>query len=62
MWRNIEQMMGVLNLDFAALDFKYRRDRDETPVFLEVNTAPMFEAFDRHSDGELAEAIVRTLQ
>lgn len=49
-----------LGLDFAAADFKQRPGAAE-PVFLEINSQPMWTAYDQAADGALADAIVRWL-
>lgn len=48
-----------LGLDFAAADFM--RDKDDVLHFLEVNTQPMFAAFDDASGGRLCDLIVDAL-
>jgi hypothetical protein len=45
-----------LGLDFAAADFM--RSEDGSWVFLEVNSQPMFAAFDRITGGEVSGAIL----
>jgi hypothetical protein len=45
-----------LGLDFAAADFMH--DADGELVFLEINTQPMFAAFDKVIDGRLCDAII----
>lgn len=45
-----------LELDFAAADFMI--DTDGAWNFLEVNSQPMFAAFDRKVDGDLSDAII----
>lgn len=45
-----------LELDFAAADFM--EDSDGELRFLEVNTQPMFAAFDKVVDGQLCNAII----
>lgn len=52
-------LMKRLNLDWCAADFKVPESGD--PVFLEVNTNPMFVAFDAVSDGALCGAILDRL-
>jgi len=52
----LQRLATMLGLDFSASDFM----RDETGqlYFLEINTQPMFAAFDRVSDGRLCDAIL----
>lgn len=45
-----------LELDFGAADFML--DRDGALTFLEVNSQPMFAAFDRKIDGGVCDAII----
>jgi hypothetical protein len=54
------RLLENLQLDFAAADFKTNPQTGEL-VFLEVNSGPMFVAFDRASDGKLCEAMVESL-
>jgi hypothetical protein len=54
------RLMDELGLDFGAADFK-RLPEAESYAFLEVNSAPMFVAFDRHVSGALADAIIAWL-
>jgi hypothetical protein len=53
-------LLERLGLDFAAADFKTCPDTGELR-FLEVNTGPMFVAFDRATNGELCDTMVETL-
>lgn len=46
----------ALGLDFAAADFMRTADGEWT--FLEVNSQPMFAAFDKAADGRLCDAIL----
>lgn len=46
----------ALGLDFAAADFM--RGPDGEWIFLEVNSQPMFAAFDKVAEGRLADAIL----
>ncbi|MFD2237670.1 ATP-grasp domain-containing protein [Aureimonas populi] len=48
-----------LDLDFAAADFML--DDQNEPTFLEVNSQPMFAAFDRAAGGRLCDAILDCL-
>lgn len=54
------QLMDGLGLDFGAADFK-RLPEGESYAFLEVNSAPMFAAFDRQVSGALSDAIIAWL-
>ena len=54
------KLLAKLGLDFAAADFKTSPD-DRSPVFLEVNTGPMFAAFDHASNGKLCDAMIEHL-
>jgi hypothetical protein len=58
--RRLENLMDSLSLDWGAADFKLPSENDE-PVFLEINTQPMFSAFDRFAQGSIADAIVMYL-
>jgi glutathione synthase/RimK-type ligase-like ATP-grasp enzyme len=49
-------LCNTLGLDFAAADFM--QDDKETWRFLEVNSQPMFAAFDRHVDGKISDSII----
>ena len=53
-------LLAKLNLDFAAADFKTCPEKGHL-LFLEVNTGPMFAAFDCASDGRLCDAMIETL-
>lgn len=53
-------LLARLNLDFAAADFKTCPEKGHL-LFLEVNTGPMFVAFDRASGGELCDAMIEAL-
>lgn len=50
-------LMDRLGLDFGAADFKTCPETGR-PLFLEVNSAPMFAAFDRVTAGALCDAIL----
>jgi hypothetical protein len=52
-------LCDTLGLEFAAADFM--ADADGTLHFLEVNSQPMFAAFDRVVEGRLADAIIDRL-
>lgn len=56
----IIRLTDQLGLNFAAIDFKSCNQTGEL-LFLEVNTQPMFAAFDGVSDGAISGAIVSTL-
>lgn len=51
---------AALRCDFAACDLKTRAG-DDAPVFLEINTGPMFAAFDHAAKGAVTESIIRHL-
>ena len=53
-------LLEKLGLDFAAADFKTCPEKRQL-LFLEVNTGPMFAAFDRATGGELCRAMVHAL-
>lgn len=53
-------LLAHLGLDFAAADFKTCADTGRLN-FLEVNTGPMFAAFDHASTGALCDAMIETL-
>lgn len=54
------KLLGRMALDFAAADFK-TDPMDGELKFLEVNTGPMFAAFDAASQGLLCDAMVAAL-
>jgi len=54
------RLLSRLGLDFAAADFKSCPDTGRL-LFLEVNTGPMFSAFDHASDRKLCEAMIKHL-
>lgn len=56
----LQALATALGCDFCACDLKSRAGSAE-PVFLEINTGPMFAAFDACAGGALAEAMVRVL-
>lgn len=56
----LERLCDVLGLDFAAADFK-SCPRTGDLIFLEVNTSPMFAAFDRAAGGRLTDAMASWL-
>jgi hypothetical protein len=51
------RLMDRLGLEFGAADFKACPETGRQ-LFLEVNSAPMFVAFDRAAEGALADAIL----
>lgn len=53
----LARLMDYLGLDFGAADYK-RCPESGKYLFLEVNSAPMFIAFDRLVDGALADRIL----
>jgi hypothetical protein len=53
-------LAAALRVDFGAADFK-TDPRSGLPVFLELNTSPMFAAFDSVADGGLADLMVAAL-
>ena len=54
------KLLTKLGLDFAAADFKTSPDTGRL-LFLEVNTGPMFAAFDHASNGTLCDAMLEHL-
>ncbi len=56
----LSRLMARLGLRFAAADFKTCPETGEL-VFLEINTGPMFAAFDRAADAALTRAIAAFL-
>ena len=58
--QNLKTLMDTLGMNFGAADFKTDPDTGEL-CFLEVNTSPMFAAFDEVAGGKLAKAILDTL-
>jgi len=54
------RVAAALRCDFAACDLK-TRPGDGVPVFLEINTGPMFAAFDRAADGAVTASIIDAL-
>lgn len=57
---SLGKLLDNLGLDFAAADFKTCPTTGRL-LFLEVNTGPMFAAFDRASDGKLCNAMLELL-
>jgi hypothetical protein len=58
--RSLLALCDLLGLDFAAADFM--RDATGRLRFLEVNTQPMFAAFDAVVQGRLCDAIIDVLE
>lgn len=56
----LRKLTDALHLDFGAADFK-KDPRSGRMLFLEVNSAPMFAAFDAASGGEVSRVIARAL-
>lgn len=54
------ELLKTLHLDFAAADFKTCPDTGRL-LFLEVNTGPMFAAFNHASNGKLCDAMIDRL-
>ena len=59
--RGLRRLTDALGLDFAAADFK-QCPRTKRMLFLEVNSGPMFAAFDAASERAVSRAIVRALR
>ncbi|HYD31691.1 MAG TPA: hypothetical protein VEB64_12675 [Azospirillaceae bacterium] len=59
--RPLDAVMERLGLDYGAADFKTDPKTGEH-YFLEVNSAPMFAAFDRIAEGRLCDALIDALQ
>lgn len=56
----LRKLTDKLHLDFAAADFK-QCPKTKRMLFLEVNSGPMFAAFDAATDGAVSRAIVHAL-
>jgi hypothetical protein len=56
----LRKLLDALGLDFAAADFKTCPNTGKL-IFLEVNTSPMFTAFDSAAKGSLADAMIKFL-
>ena len=54
------QMANDLGFDYCALDFRCRSGFDD-PIFLEINSFPMFVRFDDVCENRLADAVLQTL-
>jgi hypothetical protein len=63
-WPGVAEGLGKLTaavgIDFCACDLK-TRPGDEAPLFLELNSGPMFAAYDLAAGGKLADALVAAL-
>ncbi|MDV6032992.1 MAG: hypothetical protein F9B45_23485 [Phycisphaera sp. RhM] len=57
---SIHQLVEQIGFDYCALDFRCR-DGFRDPVFLEINSFPMFVAFDDACENKLADAILEFL-
>jgi hypothetical protein len=57
----LRKLTDALRLDFAAADFK-QCPKTKRMLFLEVNSGPMFAAFDAVSERAVSRAIVRALR
>ena len=58
--QQLKRLTDRIGLDFAAADYKTCGDTGKLK-FLEVNTAPMFVAFDRAGKGAITDAMLRFL-
>jgi glutathione synthase/RimK-type ligase-like ATP-grasp enzyme len=56
----LRKLLDALGLDFAAADFKTCPETGKL-IFLEVNTSPMFAAFDAASKGLLSDSMLKFL-
>lgn len=56
----LRSLCAALSLDFAAADFM-RHPETGALVFLEINTQPMFVAFDKITEGRISDAIIDAL-
>lgn len=54
--QKIAKLMAILELDFAAIDFKYNKEKKLH--FLEVNDFPMFSYFDRVCVHKISDKII----
>lgn len=54
------RLVNQLGFDYCALDFRCR-DSFEDPVFLEINSFPMFVAFDDACENQLADTLLEFL-
>ncbi|KAB7613628.1 hypothetical protein F9L33_09625 [Amylibacter sp. SFDW26] len=53
-------MSDALGIDFFACDFKSHADSG-TPMFLELNSGPMFAAYDASAKGKLSDGMIKWL-
>ncbi len=53
----LRKLTNRLGLNYAAADFKASAESDAL-IFLEVNSNPMFAAFDHASDGALVDGML----
>lgn len=56
----IGKLMGLLELDFGAIDFKYNEEKEL--IFLEVNDFPMFSYFDKICNNKLSNKIIELFE
>ena len=56
----MHRLSAALGLDYAAADFK-TDPRDGAPVFLEINSMPMFTGYDDAARGRLSDALFLAL-
>jgi hypothetical protein len=56
----LAKVVAAVGVDFCACDFK-TRSAGEPPLFLELNSGPMFAAYDHAAEGRLCDAIVAQL-
>ncbi len=56
--RPLAKLMDAMHLEWGAADFK---ENNDAPVFLEVNSHPMFSRFDQCANGKICDAILRTI-
>ena len=63
-WPGVAEALGKLTaavgIDFCACDLK-TRPGEPVPLFLELNSGPMFAAYDLAAEGRLADALVAAL-
>ena len=57
----LRELTDTLSLEFAAADFK-QCPKTKRMLFLEVNSGPMFAAFDAASDRAVSRALIRALR